>query len=262
MKAIILSAGQGRRLLPLTEDLPKCLLEVAPGTTILAWQLEQLAQAGIREAVVVTGYRSDLVDREVQAYRHLLEARTLFNPEFDRVDNLGSAWCARDEMSKDFIILNGDMLFTASVAAELCAAEPADVRVTVSQKAEYDEDDMKVILQFGRLTAVGKHLAGDGVNGESIGMILFRGQGPVLFREAAGQAVADPEASRHRNYLAVINDLARSRPLEVLMIDQSAWCEVDFPEDLETAQRCLSRWRPHVKGAVVSATPEPRLAGS
>ena len=248
MKAIILSAGQGRRLLPLTEDLPKCLLEVAPGTTILAWQLEQLAQAGIREAVVVTGYRSELVDREVQAHRHVLNARTLFNPEFDRLDNLGSAWRARDEMNEDYIILNGDMLFTASVAAQLCAAEPADVRVTVSQKPAYDEDDMKVILQFGRLTAVGKHLAGDAVNGESIGMILFRGQGPARFREAAGQAVADLHASRHRNYLTVINDLARSQPLDVLMVSQSAWCEVDFPEDFETAQRYLSRWKLNVDG--------------
>jgi choline kinase len=192
-----------------------------------------------------------LVDREVQAHRHLLKARTLFNPEFAQLDNLGSAWCASDEMDQDFVILNGDTLFTASVAAHLCAAEPAEVRVTVSQKPHYDEDDMKVKLRSGRLTAVGKRLAGDGVNGESIGMILFRGQGPALFREAVCQAMADPDASRHRYYLAVINDLAQSQPLDFFMANRNDWCEVDFPEDLEAARRCLSRWRPNVEGGLV-----------
>jgi NDP-sugar pyrophosphorylase family protein len=66
MKAIILAAGRGSRLLPLTETRPKCLLPVA-GTTVLGLQLDTLEAGGIDEAVVVTGFMAGLVEAEVAA---------------------------------------------------------------------------------------------------------------------------------------------------------------------------------------------------
>ena len=64
-RAVILSAGQGSRLLPLTEDLPKCLLDLS-GRSMLDWQLRGLAEAGVPEAVVVTGFRADQVEAALQ----------------------------------------------------------------------------------------------------------------------------------------------------------------------------------------------------
>ena len=72
-KAIILSAGKGSRLLPLTADRPKCLIELS-GRSLLEWQLDALAEAGLREVVVVTGFRDDLVDA-VAARRPAVIAR-------------------------------------------------------------------------------------------------------------------------------------------------------------------------------------------
>ena len=86
MKTIILSAGQGTRLLPLTADRPKCLLEVAEGVSILGWQLTQLAKAGVDEVVVVTGYGAELVEAEILKYRALLNVRCLFNAGFDQME--------------------------------------------------------------------------------------------------------------------------------------------------------------------------------
>ena len=62
MKAIILSAGQGKRLLPLTEETPKCMLPVTEGVPLLQWQLEQLEIAGVTEAVIVTGFYAEKVE--------------------------------------------------------------------------------------------------------------------------------------------------------------------------------------------------------
>ena len=109
-RAIILSAGRGGRLLPLTERLPKCLLDVG-GRSLLAWQLRALAEAGVREAVVVTGYGAEFVDLEIE--RHSppgMRVRALYNPFFQVADNLASCWIARAELTGSCLILNGDSL--------------------------------------------------------------------------------------------------------------------------------------------------------
>jgi len=242
MKAIILSAGQGTRLAPLTNDRPKCLVEVASGTTLLGWQLSQLARAGVRETVVVTGYGAEQVDREVENYRDLLEVRTLYNPGFDRMDNLGSAWHARAEMSEDFLILNGDTVFDAPVAERLCGASAAPVRVTISRKDGYDDDDMKVALAGERLAGVGKQLDLDTVDAESIGMILFRGNGVDLFREAACEAMEGENPQVNRYYLSIIDALARKHRVDVIEAREDEWGEVDFPGDLTEARNRVRGW--------------------
>lgn len=257
MKTIILSAGQGTRLLPMTKDRPKCLLEVAEGVTILGWQLAQLAAAGISDVVVVTGYEAEKVEREIENYRNLLNVRTLFNAGFDQMDNLGSAWQARDEMNEDFIILNGDTLFTTPVVERLCAAAPASVRTTISKKAFYDEDDMKVVLDEDRLTAIGKQLDNATVNAESIGMILFRGEGVSLFREAACEAMAERRPNENRYYLSLIDKISRSHRVDVTEVSQQDWSEVDFPGDFVEARNGVRRWKAEAITATNRTSIEP-----
>jgi len=101
MKAIILSAGQGTRLRPLTDDRPKCLLHVAERCSLLAWQLRELAAAGVTEAVVVTGFNAGMVDEEIRLHSPPgMTVRTLFNGEYAQLDNLASAWLARKEAER------------------------------------------------------------------------------------------------------------------------------------------------------------------
>ena len=245
MKAIILSAGHGTRLLPLTDNLPKCLLEVAADTSILAWQLRQLAVAGIDDVVVVTGYRANKVAAEVERVNrdHGTSARVLENSDFANMDNIGSAWCASHEMNQDFIILNGDTLFRASIPTQLVQQAHAPIRVTLSQKSGYDDDDMKVSLDSsGQLTAVGKNICLSQTQAESIGMILFRGAGVRRFREKLDALVASPDPLGRGYYLAAIDSLARETPLQTCVVDQDLWCEIDFPDDLAEARKLLGQW--------------------
>ena len=76
-RAIILAAGQGKRLLPLTEDRPKCLIELS-GRSLLAWQLLRLQAAGVAEAVIVTGFRADAVEAEVARLGLTMPVRLAF----------------------------------------------------------------------------------------------------------------------------------------------------------------------------------------
>lgn len=237
MKAIVLSAGQGRRLLPLTDEHPKCLLPVNGDQSMLSIQLDALARCGIERATVVVGFGSDHVERFLATHPVPgLAVETLFNPFFATTDNLVTCWLARRAMADDFLLLNGDTLFEDALLDRVLDAPPAPITVTVDHKAAYDDDDMKVGLDAnGRLLAIGKDLPLATVGAESIGMINFRGSGPKIFVDGLEQAVHEPAALR-RWYLSVVNDLAQKTAVETVSIRGLWWCEIDSGEDLEAAR--------------------------
>lgn len=248
MKAIVLSAGQGRRLLPLTAESPKCLLPIEGGSgagnrpgeaaaasrTLLGAQLQTLARCGVDRALVIVGFGAERVEGFLD--RHPvpgLTVETLYNPFYEASDNLVTCWLARAAMHEDFLLLNGDTLFEDAVLGRLLEAPPAPVTVTVDHKRAYDEDDMKVSLDpQGRLLAVGKTLPAAMVGGESIGLLAFRGSGPKLFSDALDAAVRRPEALR-RWYLSVVDALAQDTAVETVSIEGLWWREIDSREDLE-----------------------------
>lgn len=239
MKAIILSAGQGRRLLPLTESTPKCALPVA-GRALLAWQLNEIRRCDIDEVVVITGFGADRVD-EIAAATDAPTVRTLYNPFYALSDNLGTCWVARAEMDRPFVLINGDTLFEAAVLQRLLeTGGDAPVTLVTDRKDGYDADDMKVVVENGRLRRVGKTLS-DGVNGESIGMMAFRGDGPALFRETVAHVMRYGEGVK-RWYLSAIDDLAGRHRVRACDIHGLSWCEVDEAEDLAHAQQVVSAW--------------------
>ena len=235
-KAIVLSAGQGKRLLPLTADKPKCMIDVA-GRSILARQVEALAQCGIRDIVVVVGFAAERVEDALPALaRPGFAIRTLPNPFFPVSDNLGSCFLARAEMTGPFVLLNGDTLFEAEVLRRLLAAPEAQVTVAIDRKTHYDADDMKVSTDGDTLRDIGKSLDPEVVDGESIGMLAFRGDGPRHFADAVVRAMMSPTGLKAW-YLSVVARLARQGIVKVCSIEGLGWCEIDTPDDLARAER-------------------------
>lgn len=243
VKTLILSAGQGKRLSPLTDDRPKCLVELA-GRTVLEWQLRHLAQAGVTEAVVVTGFRSDLVEAEVARLELPgLSVRTLYNPFYSVTDNLATCWLAREEMrGRPFMILNGDTLFEPAIAERLISAPAGPITVTVDRKDDgvYDSDDMKVLTQGDSLRAIGKTITE--YDAESIGFLRFDEEGSALFIETLEKIMRTPEGLK-RWYLSVINEIAQEHDVvRVRSIQGLDWAEMDFPEDLIGNRALTAKW--------------------
>ena len=239
LKAVILSAGQGRRLLPLTRRVPKCALEVR-GRPILNWQIDILLDAGVKEIVVVVGHGASKVDEILAQTPDRAKVRVLYNPFHAVSDNLASCWLVGPEMDADFLLVNGDTLCEVEIVRRLLKSPVAPITVAVDEKESYDDDDMRVSRDGDKLLRIGKHLRPSETDAESIGMILFRGDGPARFRWALERAVRKPEGLEHW-YLSVIDELAPTGLISTCSIKGLRWAEVDTPSDLDDASSVLTR---------------------
>lgn len=239
MKAIILSAGQGSRLGHLTDDKPKCLIEFA-GRSLLDRQLDALSANGVNEALVVTGFRDDLVEKALARRGGGPRVETVYNPFYKVADNLGSLFMAREALLHDCLVWNGDTLVSDRLMSRVLANHQSGICVTIDRKDSYDSDDMKVIEEAGRLTAIGKRLS-HGVNAESIGLLVFRSGGAVRFREAIERDIRTAEGTTIW-YLRVIHHIAQSDEVWAFDISGEEWGEVDFPADVERAEELVRGW--------------------
>jgi len=239
MKAIILSAGQGSRLGHLVDDRPKCLIDFG-GRTLLDRQLDTLEANGVHEAVVVTGFHDELVQEAIARRSGGPRVTTVFNPFYKVADNTGSLYMAREALAGDCLVWNGDTLVSNALMAKVVGNDRPGICVTIDRKDGYDDDDMKVVEEGGRLKAIGKRIDA-GVNAESIGLLAFRSGGAEQFRSAVEAAMRTSEGTTIW-YLRVINHVAQGGDVWTLDINGEEWGEVDFPPDVEAARELVAGW--------------------
>lgn len=239
MRAIILAAGQGQRLGSITENKPKCLVDLGP-ITILSHQLDNCEKAGLDEAVVVIGAFASDVDAEIERWCNHQERRirvsSLYNPFHDVANNMISLWAARGVMDVDFITINGDDIFDWRILERLAATDGAPITVTIDEKETYDEDDMKIVLDDGRISAMNKNVPVEQANGESIGIMKFSGVGRALLA-AELEVMSRLDSYATEWYVQAIERIAlRDSQVDVMPVGGLRWAEVDFPEDLENVR--------------------------
>jgi len=242
MKAIVLSAGLGSRLLPSTTTIPKCLLPVDSERPVIELQLRALAQCGIRQTTIMVGYGAEQVEQFLTTHPIAgIEIQTRYNPFFSTTNTAVTCWLAIREMTEDFVLLNGDTIFDAEILRRVLAAPEAPLTMAIDQKLQYDDDDMKVTLrERGRLSAVGKALPESLTDGESIGLMLFRRQGIAAFCAALDTAIRSSEAL-HSWYHDIINNMAPTLRVNTVPITGLWWREIDTPQDLAEVRVCFTR---------------------
>jgi len=243
MKAIILAAGKGERLMPLTSDTPKSLLELDNGTTLLESQLITINKTAVDKVVIVTGYLTEKIESKVQRYsmEYNIDIQIIYNPFFDISNNLLSLWQARHEMESDFIIINGDDIFNDSVLFGLLEHDKNElITMVIDRKETYDEDDMKLIVENGRILEVSKKIPLNEANGESIGMIRVTGEAKSIMVDTMERMVRNKK-NMQVFYLAMIQELINQGiVVGYYEISSKDWAEIDFHPDLEDIRKKIS----------------------
>jgi choline kinase len=237
MKAVILCAGVGGRLRPLTEDRPKCLVEVG-GRTILESCLANLEAGGIDEVVIVTGYKSELLERLA-----LDKCRTrvtfVHNEGYARTNTAVSLNLALKGMDSDFVLINGDVLFDRGILDDLLR-DPVRNCLAVDPDVALDGEEVKVIARDGRVEKVGKDADPARSLGEAIGLNkIGRGLIPELVAIYNGLEKKGEVGHYFEKGFDVICGRGGADGLAfgVCLTARRPWVEIDTFEDYEYAVR-------------------------
>ena len=168
MIGVILAAGMAKRLRPLTDTMPKCLLKVG-GRTLLERTVEAMRQAGISEFVVVTGYRGDMIRDFLTVYDKSLSFTFLHNADYEHNNNIYSLWMAGEAVrGKDFLLMDSD-IFCDPAAVVRIAQEPESALAV--NRHECGEEEMKVVVDADmRITEISKTCRPEDAMGESVGI--------------------------------------------------------------------------------------------
>ncbi len=156
MKALILASGAGTRLSPLTDSLPKTLLDVG-GNTILGRQLSALTRYGITDVIITTGPFRETIEEHVRR-NHQLDVTFVHNPVYESTNYIYSLWLARDLIDSDILLLHADLLFDDMLVGRLIEAN--DNRVLVNRNVEPPEKDFKALIENGVVTRIGVDITG------------------------------------------------------------------------------------------------------
>lgn len=241
MRVIILAAGQGTRLRPLTDNIPKCMVPL-DGKPLIEYQLDTFKRLGISDIHVATGYREDVIDFPVVT-KH-------FNKDFETTNMVYTLFCAEDIMDEEIIISYGDIIYKDEILEKLIASKDK-VSVIVDKgwkdywAARMDnplEDAETMILNpDDTIKELGKKpTTYDDIQGQYIGLMKFSKEAVKEIREFYHNLDKDKiyDGKNYNNmymtsFLQLISD--NITPLKAVYIN-NGWMEVDCPEDRECTQ--------------------------
>jgi choline kinase len=169
MKAIILAAGIASRLRPLTNDMPKCLLSIGE-RCLLQRSMDALIAAGLRQFVIVTGYRQQQICDFVAQHYPTTDVTFIYNDRYDTTNNIYSLWLTRPYVeAHEALLLDSDIVYDPQLVQRLLACPEGDALALNSH--DLGDEEMKVIADAaGRVIEISKTCAIERAVGESIGV--------------------------------------------------------------------------------------------
>ncbi|OGZ42305.1 MAG: hypothetical protein A3C80_00525 [Candidatus Ryanbacteria bacterium RIFCSPHIGHO2_02_FULL_45_43] len=251
MKAIIIAAGLGSRLAPLTEHKPKCLLDVG-GKSILQRQLDTLRSADIHNISLIKGYKKEQI--------HFPDLKYYVNDNYRNNNILYSLMSAEDEMDSEFIALYADIIFTSEVVEELkrCTADIAIV-ADIADRKYYDgwvdhptEEVENIIFDDDHnVIAIGKHITAPA---EFIGMLKCTRRGAKVFKDYFHRAQKEFSGKPfmrssvfEKAYLTDFIQYLTDNGVKVkCVLIKQGWYEIDTIQDLEMVNSIFKKARSHV----------------
>ena len=241
MIGVILAAGMAKRLRPLTDTKPKCLLKVGE-RTLLERTVRAMQQAGITEFVVVTGYCADQIRDFLTSYFSSLTSKITFlhNADYEHNNNIYSLWMAGQVVrGREFLLMDSDILCDPAAVARI-ASEPGSALAL--NRHECGEEEIKVIVDTdGRITEISKVCSIKDAIGESVGIEKMTADySEALYREL-------DQMIEREGLIDVFYERAFERLIPqghtFKVVDTTAYFsyELDTPEDFERAQALMPK---------------------
>jgi choline kinase len=230
MQAVILAAGNGRRLGDAAAGLPKGLLRVGP-CSLLEHQVRTLRLTGITRVCVVVGFGAEAVRGALGN-----QCEYVVNERYTETNSLYSLWLTRRWVTGPFVQMNCDVLAHPQILARVAGGRGSALAYDSTSGRE--EEHMKVRIEEGIVRSISKRLAPDEISGESVGVLAYDGPTAGRLFDAAEEILAEG-GTRAWAPAAVDRIAAPPQTAAIRAVDVSdlPWCEIDFPDDLAHARQ-------------------------
>lgn len=238
MKALILAAGLGTRLAPITNDRPKSLVPVN-GKPILIKQIENLKQNGIHDITIVSGYKADALEKAVKELYP--EIKIVESVDYATTNNMYSAYLGIQTMFPNhdiqpFYMMNADVFYDTSVITAL--KEDARQNLVVVDMGRYIEESMKVVVKNNRLVEISKQVLPEDALGCSIDVYKFGADGGSAFYNHCRKYIEEKNELKKWSEVA-LNDAFADVEFQACPL-VGRWLEIDNHDDLAAAEELFA----------------------
>lgn len=232
MQAIILAAGMGKRLLPLTEKTPKGLIQVGE-KTLTEYTVEKLLRLGINDINIVTGHEAESFPLLLGQSFPDQKINYILNERFETTNNSYSIWLAREVMQDGFLLLNSDIIYDSYILEKILAAgESACLAIDTVKKL--GDEEMKVSMSDRRITGISKQIPLTDALGEYIGILKMNRQASSLFLKHLEESLLERQ-ELNIYYEDVLHYMLPEYPVYAVDTDGRAWTEIDTLTDYDFA---------------------------
>lgn len=235
MKAVILAAGIGNRLKPLTDKMPKSLIKVGD-RTVLERMLDSLVDLGITDVTIVVGHLKQMImDLAGKEYR-TAECKYITNPDY-KLGSILSLYAARNEfVDDDVLLMDADVIFEEKVLAKVADSGNANCFL-VDRSFQDTGEEMKVASLGGRVAQIARKInrEHDSV-GEGVGFCKISSANSPELLKALEKRIC---LNRLCDYEMALDDFCLRVSAGVEDVTGLKWTEIDFPEDVQKAQAIL-----------------------
>ncbi|MBQ3313150.1 MAG: phosphocholine cytidylyltransferase family protein [Prevotella sp.] len=239
MIGVILAAGMAKRLRPLTDEKPKCLLEVG-GKTLLQRTVDAMISAGVKEFVVVTGYRAEMIREFLTVNYQLSIINYIDNVDFEHNNNIFSLWLAMQKLhGQEVLLMDSDILCDPEAVRRVARkTNPA----LAMQQHELGEEEMKIVVdEAGRITEISKTCSPADAIGESVGIEKMTPAYTEAIYQELRKMILDEGLIDIFYERAVERLIPQGHTFEVVDTTDLFSYELDTPEDLEKASAALPK---------------------
>lgn len=241
--AVILVAGYGSRLMPLTETTPKCLVQVK-GKPILVNTLDNLEKNGIKEAVIVVGHLKDVIIASIGHDYHGIKIKYVYNEIYKKTNSMYSLWLAREYLKKGALIIEGDSISEEGLINKVLGLDKNKSYWVVDQFTEEYDGSMSTTDDKGKITKVEVIRDPDVINEKlqdnpqnkwkSTGILKVSAEYGVKLAQWLDEDVKKGNTNLY--YDLIIANHIKDLPLYVCNVIGMRWFEIDNFEDLKKAE--------------------------
>lgn len=239
MIGVILAAGMAKRLRPLTDTKPKCLLKVGV-RTLLERTVDAMRQAGIQEFLVVTGYRGEMIREFLTIHYPLSTIHYLDNIDYEHNNNIYSLWMACQKVRGcDFLLMDSDILCDPAAVVRIAQEQTSALAVN---RHELGEEEMKVVVDTNnRITEISKTCSPEAAMGESVGIEKITADYSEALARELDQMILQEGLIDIFYERAFERLIPQGHTFKVVDTTHYFSYELDTPEDFQRAQELMPK---------------------